>query len=288
MKTFSREGPGKNPKADLLVIGVTTFFLTTSLLFAGIASTSGKKFSRRKRFHGKSAENRRRRRRIKAKQKKKKQERVSTGVAVIALDQDTKKMIVGLRHNNLGPERGGNLWALPGGWLEKGESFECCALRELIEETGLSMKENVQRCCLLNAAPYLNKLKKPVHVPTSSSPKQTTHQKTVEEGEPSVSVESSSDNGSTKKDAEVRYETFYSVTAYVVVLLQPGKKHELELKEKDKCLEWKWVDPTKYLKEISGQGLFPSLDHLLSLSIDVNQLSNSKASQTKTVGSTDA
>ena len=32
-------------------------------------------------------------------------------------------------------------WALPGGFMEMVESIECCAVRELMEETGLAVDE---------------------------------------------------------------------------------------------------------------------------------------------------
>ena len=32
-------------------------------------------------------------------------------------------------------------WALPGGFMEMDESIECCAVRELMEETGLAVDE---------------------------------------------------------------------------------------------------------------------------------------------------
>lgn len=60
------------------------------------------------------------------------------GVTVIILKKG--QVLVGKRRNT----HGTGMWAFPGGHLEFGESPENCALREVYEETGLSIN-NMRR-----------------------------------------------------------------------------------------------------------------------------------------------
>jgi ADP-ribose pyrophosphatase YjhB (NUDIX family) len=57
----------------------------------------------------------------------------AVGVGIGVLCVDGGRVLLGLRKGS----HGVGTWALPGGWLEAGETFEACALRELEEETGL-------------------------------------------------------------------------------------------------------------------------------------------------------
>ncbi|KAK9814606.1 hypothetical protein WJX72_008515 [[Myrmecia] bisecta] len=57
--------------------------------------------------------------------------RVGIGVLICKAD----KVLVGKRKGS----HGGGEWALPGGKLEMGESFEDCARREVLEETGIQL-----------------------------------------------------------------------------------------------------------------------------------------------------
>lgn len=57
------------------------------------------------------------------------------GVGVIVLDKNRRKFILGRRWGS----HGEGCWCLPGGHLEFGESFEECASREVIEETGAKL-----------------------------------------------------------------------------------------------------------------------------------------------------
>ena len=61
-----------------------------------------------------------------------KRPRVGLGVFV----KKDGKILVGKRKGY----HGGGTWALPGGHLEPGESFESCCKREVLEETGLIIK----------------------------------------------------------------------------------------------------------------------------------------------------
>ena len=61
-----------------------------------------------------------------------KRPRVGVGVFV----KRNGKVLVGKRKGS----HGAGTWALPGGHLEPGESFEACCEREILEETGLTIK----------------------------------------------------------------------------------------------------------------------------------------------------
>lgn len=62
--------------------------------------------------------------------------RVGVGVAVFVLSKKNKNFIIGKRKGS----HGAGTWALPGGHLDYGESFETCAEREVHEETGLNVQ----------------------------------------------------------------------------------------------------------------------------------------------------
>lgn len=59
------------------------------------------------------------------------------GIGVFIIDSKTHKFILGKRKGS----HGAGTWALPGGHLELHESFETCAVREVLEETGLQITD---------------------------------------------------------------------------------------------------------------------------------------------------
>ena len=67
--------------------------------------------------------------------------RIGIAVFILHLVPDTQpqqyKFILGRRLGS----HGSNTWALPGGHLEHGESFEACAIRETLEETDLDIHD---------------------------------------------------------------------------------------------------------------------------------------------------
>ena len=63
---------------------------------------------------------------------------VRVGIAVVVPRADGK-ILVGKRKGS----HGAGTWALPGGHLDFGESFEPCASREVMEETKLDIKNPV-------------------------------------------------------------------------------------------------------------------------------------------------
>lgn len=71
------------------------------------------------------------------------QPKPGVGVGVIIKRDD--KVLIGFRIG----KHGNNTWSFPGGHLEFGESFENCATRETIEETGVTIT-NIRK------GPYTN------------------------------------------------------------------------------------------------------------------------------------
>jgi ADP-ribose pyrophosphatase YjhB (NUDIX family) len=54
------------------------------------------------------------------------------GVSVVAVDQENRILLLEHVFHPYSP------WGLPGGWMDRGETPQCCALRELKEEVGLA------------------------------------------------------------------------------------------------------------------------------------------------------
>eukprot|EP00775_Hariotina_reticulata_P013099 gene13100-13227_t len=63
----------------------------------------------------------------------------TVGVGIGVIVQRGEDILLGIRQGSLGEGE----WALPGGHLEHGETFEECAMREVLEETGVAI-HNVQ------------------------------------------------------------------------------------------------------------------------------------------------
>jgi len=70
-------------------------------------------------------------------------DRPKVGVGVLVVKNG--RVLFGKRKN----AHGEGSWCFPGGHLERGESVEDCAIREVLEETGLSIKN-------LRFGPYTN------------------------------------------------------------------------------------------------------------------------------------
>jgi 8-oxo-dGTP diphosphatase len=77
--------------------------------------------------------------------------KVNVGVGVVVYKESSGEVLLGLRKN----AHGANTWALPGGWLERGEDFVACALREVEEETGLT-KSDLGEATVIEVAPSNN------------------------------------------------------------------------------------------------------------------------------------
>lgn len=60
--------------------------------------------------------------------------RPGVGVGVV-VTRGREVLLVRRRHHGAGS------WATPGGYLDRGESFEACAIREVAEETGLRVTD---------------------------------------------------------------------------------------------------------------------------------------------------
>ncbi|KAL6080615.1 Enolase-phosphatase E1 [Balamuthia mandrillaris] len=75
--------------------------------------------------------------------------RCGVAVCIVHSVEGEEKVLVGLRKGS----HGAGQWAFPGGALEYGEELEACARREVLEETGLHIK-NIRFSTILNDTDY--------------------------------------------------------------------------------------------------------------------------------------
>jgi 8-oxo-dGTP pyrophosphatase MutT (NUDIX family) len=150
---------------------------------------------------------------------------------MVRIGADTP-LLVGLRKGS----HGEGLYALPGGWLEKGEGMLHGVLRELKEETGLVGSEDVCRSMMLPVPPCSNVFSA---VDGRSLVKPGNEEFTVAEAESEISV--------------------HSVTVFAGCSWHGGK--EPEVIEPDKCAGWAWKSTRELLE--GDTPIFPALQHLL-------------------------
>ena len=84
---------------------------------------------------------------------------VCVGVGVLVVRPGDGHVLLGRRKG----AHGSGTWALPGGWLEKNEAFDACAVRELEEETGLCASDVVLKRCHVVPTVANNVMDKGVH-----------------------------------------------------------------------------------------------------------------------------
>jgi 8-oxo-dGTP diphosphatase len=129
------------------------------------------------------------------------------------------KFLMGKRLGSLGA----HTWALPGGHLEFGESFEQCALRETLEETGLRV-EGLRFLTAVNSV------------------------MTDRVGE-----------GSEGSGGRRHYVTVFMVGVNGGSVLGEegvgGGKWEAVVREREKCERWEWVEWEDLVRWVGGDGL---------------------------------
>lgn len=81
------------------------------------------------------------------------QKKLKIGAGVGVMMMRNGKILLGRRHSDPGKAsselHGGGTWTMPGGKLDFGESFESGARREVLEETGIELK-NLKVFCVNN------------------------------------------------------------------------------------------------------------------------------------------
>lgn len=97
------------------------------------------------------------------------------GIGIFIVNYEANKLLIGKRKDN-------NLYALPGGWLEKWEEFEECGSREIKEETDLDIPaSNLSHLKTYNCFDTINKYHNvAIYLTTRINNKQAENVKTME------------------------------------------------------------------------------------------------------------
>lgn len=124
--------------------------------------------------------------------------------------------LLGIRLNS----HGSGTQALPGGHLEFGETFEECAIREVLEETGLQI----------------------------TKPKFLTATNDFISSSSAASSGRKGEEGEDKKEDKKHYVTVFMVCERL------NQEDEPENREPEKCGGWEWVDWESLVKWVDDEG----------------------------------